>query len=324
MKFRDILVVAVVALLVPLIVHSEYHMFVLTNAAVYSAVIISLNIAFGLCGVFSLGHAAFWGIGAYTAANFLTRLQMPWVISLLAGGIVSALAGILLGIPSLKVRSFYLAVTTSGFNVIVNLCFVNWIALTYGSDGFPNIPPPFIGPYSIASTNGKYIVSIIVLLLLIWLFARIKNSRIGRAFQAIKDNELAADVSGINIHYYRVLAFAMSAFVGGVAGGLYASIQGYIAPDTFTGAQSTLLISMLLVGGYGSIWGPVLGSFFLQILSESMRFLADYYMVVYSLIVVIMALRFPGGLDALIRLVAGRLRSAWSERSCRTLPEKGV
>lgn len=322
MKFRDMLVIAVVAVMLPLVVHSEYHMFVLTNAAIYSIVIISLNIAFGLCGVFSLGHAAFWGVGAYTAANLLTRLQMPFIISLLAGGILSALAGVLIGIPSLKVRSFYLSVTTMGFNIIVNLCLVNWIRLTYGSDGFPNIPPPSIGPYSITSTNGQYILSVCMLLLIIWLFARLKDSRIGRAFRAIKDSELAAAASGINVHYFRVLAFAISAFVGGVAGGLYASMHGYIAPDTFTGEQSTLLISMLLVGGAGSIWGPVLGSFFLQILSESMRFLSDYYMAVYALIVVIMALRVPGGLDGLLRRIVGRLRAVWSRRGYDTLTEK--
>jgi len=325
LKSRDILVVALVALALPLFVHSEYHMFILTNAAIFSSVVISLNIAFGLCGVFSLGHAAFFGIGAYTTAICLTRIHMPWLIALLAGGVLSALAGVLIGVPSLKVRSFYLAVTTQGFNAIVHLCLVNWISLTHGADGFPNIPPPSIGPYRIASSDGKYIVSVIIMLLLVWMFSRLKNSRIGRAFQAIKDSEIAAAAcGGVDVHYFRVLAFAISAFVGGIAGGLFASVIGYISPDTFTGAQSTLIISMLLVGGAGSIWGPVLGSFFLQILAESMKFLADSYMAIYSLFVVIMALRVPGGLDALLRMVAGRLRTVWSRRWPGELSKKEV
>ncbi len=324
MKLRDISVVALVALLLPLVIRSEYHMFVLTNAAIYGIVIISLNIAMGLCGVFSLGHAAFWGVGAYTAANLLARFHLPFGLSLLAAGLLSALVGVVIGIPSLKVRSFYLTVTTMGFNVIVSLCLVNWIGLTHGSDGFPNIPPPSIGPYRIAGTYGKYALTVIILLLLTWLFARLKNSRIGRAFQALRDNEMAASACGVNVHYFRVLAFAMSAFVAGVAGGVYASLHGYIAPDVFSGSQSTLLVSMLLVGGPGSIWGPVYGAFFLQILSEGMRFLGDYCMAVYALIVVIMALRVPGGIDGLMGGLGVRLRAARSTCAHSTPAEKGA
>lgn len=301
MKSRYMLLPVAVALLVPLFVKSEYAIYIITMGALYGILAISLNVIMGLGGVFSLGHAAFWGIGAYVAANVLVRLHMPFLVAVIAGGLVSGLFGVALGIPSLKVRSTYLCVTTMGFNIIVLLILTNWIKLTFGSDGFPNIPPPSFGPLVCDTRLGKYFVTVTMLILAIWAFSRFKESRVGRAIQATRDNEIGATACGVNVHYYRVLAFAVSSAMAGMAGALFATLQGYIAPDTFSGATSTLLVSMLLIGGSGSVWGPVIGAFCLQALSESMRFLSDYAMAFYGLIIVLVALWLPKGLDGLAR-----------------------
>lgn len=307
MKSRYMLLPISVALLVPLVVKSEYAIYVITMGALYGILAISLNVIMGLGGVFSLGHAAFWGIGAYVGANLLVRLHMPFVAALIAGGLVSGFAGVVLGIPSLKVRSTYLCVTTMGFNTIVLLVLTNWIKVTRGSDGFPNIPPPSLGSIVFDTRLGKYFVTVGLLILAIWAFSRLKESRVGRAIQATRDNEIGATACGVNVHYYRVMAFALSAAMAGMAGALFAALQGYIAPDTFAGSTSTLLVSMLLIGGSGSVWGPVIGAFCLQALSESMRFLSDYAMAFYGLIIVLVALWLPKGLDGLARAGVARI-----------------
>lgn len=288
---------------------SDYQTYVLSLAGIFSMLTLGLNVSMGLCGLISLGHAAFFGIGAYTTAILLVRVNIPFIPSLIMGGLVAAVFGALLGIPSLKVRAFYLAITTIGFNQIVALILNNWVALTRGPDGFPGIPLPSIGPFVFESPLAKYMLIMFFLLLSVWAFSRLKESRVGRGFQAIRDNDLAAALMGIDVHYYKVLAFALGAFVSGIAGGLYASFMGYISPDTFAPATSTLVVSMLLVGGPGSVWGPVFGGFVLEILPEWMRFLEDYYMALYGLIVVLVALKMPGGLNELFRRAAARIRS---------------
>lgn len=309
MKFKNMLIPIAISIMIPFIVRSEYWFYILTLASVFSILAIGLNVIMGLCGQISIGHAAFWGIGAYTSGLLLVKLQVPFIVGLVGGGIVSALFGVLLGIPSLKVRNVYLAITTIGFNFIVNAVMNNWIALTGGPDGLPNIPPPSIGPFSFNSAVGKYAVIVTILLLFVWGFSRFKESRVGRALQAIKDDELAAGHSGINVHYYKVLAFSLGAFVTGVGGALYASFIEYISPDTFAFASSPVILSMLLVGGIGSTWGPIIGAFLLEILSEGLKFLRDYYMAIYGLLVVIIALRMPQGLAGLFSMIGARLRS---------------
>lgn len=310
MKFKNLLIPIAISVVLPLVIRSEYWFYILTLASVFSILALGLNIVMGLCGQISLGHAAFWGIGAYTSGILLVKLQVPFIVALVAGGIMSAIFGVLLGIPSLKVRNVYLAITTIGFNFIVNAVMNNWITLTGGPDGLPNIPPPSFGPLTFRTMVGKYAVIVTILLLFVWGFSRFKDSRVGRALQAIKDDELAASHSGINVHYYKVLAFTMSAFVTGVGGALYASFIEYISPDTFAFASSPVLLSMLLVGGIGSTWGPVIGAFLLEILSEGLRFLRDYYMAIYGLLVVIMALRMPQGLAGLFSMLGEKIRAS--------------
>lgn len=309
-----VLVPIVVALIVPLIIRSEYKLYVVTMAGIYGILAISLNIVMGLCGMVSLGHAAFWAIGAYTAGFLLVRFHVPFLVALFAGAVLSGIAGAVLGVPSLKVRSLYLVVTTIGFNIIVELILNNWISVTGGPDGMPNIPPPSFGPLVINTPQGKYVLVALMLLLCIWAFSRIRASRVGRAFQAIKGNELAAQLSGVNVHYYKVLAFALSSAVAGIAGVLFACLVGYISPDTFMHSISSLFITMMLVGGSGSVWGPLIGAGLLQFLSEGMRFMKDYYMALYGLLTVIIAIRMPGGLE-------GLLRSAW-DRFCTWVAQR--
>jgi len=323
-KAKHWLIATVVVVLLAAVVRSDYHIYVLSLAGLFSILTVGLNFTMGLCGLTSLGHAAFWGIGAYTAALLLLRTRIPFIVALVVGGLAGGLAGALLGVPSLKVRSFYLAITTIGFNQIVDLILNNWVNVTRGPDGLPGIPSPALGPFILDSPREKYMLIMCCLLLAVWAFSRIKESRVGRAFQAIKDDELAAELMGINIHYYKVLAFALGAAVAAIAGGLYACFIGYVSPDTFSNATSTLIVSMLLVGGPGSVWGAVIGGCLLEVLPEWMRFLRDYYMALYGFVVVIMALRMPGGLDGLFARVADHLQARIQRRQGKALAGKGV
>ncbi|OQB48163.1 MAG: D-allose transport system permease protein AlsC [Firmicutes bacterium ADurb.Bin153] len=290
-----------ILLALPLFAKTDYQMYVLSLGAISSILVISLNYLMGLCGLTSLGHAAFWGLGAYTTALLLTRLNFPFIVALLMGGIVSAMVGVLLGIPSLKIKNVYLVITTIGFNQILELIFNNWVPLTRGADGIPQIPPPSLGPIIFSTPIAKYYFIVSVMLISVLAFARIKDSRVGRAVQAIRDNEMAAESSGIDVRFYKILIFTISAFVAGISGGLLASFIGYISPDTFSPAASQTIVAMLLVGGPGTIWGAVVGGFMLQIIPEWMRFLKESYMALYGLLVAIIALKAPGGIGELVR-----------------------
>ncbi|HQJ24569.1 MAG TPA: branched-chain amino acid ABC transporter permease, partial [Bacillota bacterium] len=181
------------------------------------------------------------------------------------------------------------------------LIFNNWVTLTRGADGIPQIPPPSLGPIIFSTPIAKYYFIVSVMLISVLAFARIKDSRVGRAVQAIRDNEMAAESSGIDVRFYKILIFTISAFVAGISGGLLASFIGYISPDTFSPAASQTIVAMLLVGGPGTIWGAVVGGFMLQIIPEWMRFLKESYMALYGLLVAIIALKAPGGIGELAR-----------------------
>jgi branched-chain amino acid transport system permease protein len=316
MRLKHWIIAIVVLIVLPLIINSHYHRYVLTMAVIFSILIIGLNFLMGLCGQISLAHASFWGIGAYTSALLMIRLNFPFVIALIGAGIVSLVAGILLGIPSLKLRGFYLAITTLGFGEIVNLVLNNWTWLTRGPDGLPGIPPPSVGPFVFTNNLEKYYVVMAIFLFTLWMFEKIKNSRVGRAIQSIRDNELAAEAMGVNTRYYKVLSFALSTFVAGLAGGLFAHFVGYISPDNFVNTQSFTAIGMLILGGSGTTWGPVIGATLLNVLPEWLRFLRNYYIAIYGLAIVVIAIKMPTG-------IVGVLKSKFSNVPQRSVKKRG-
>jgi branched-chain amino acid transport system permease protein len=195
---------------------------------------------------------------------------------------------------------------TMGFNIILVLVLINWDTFTHGGDGITGIPSPAIGSFAFDTDNRFFYLILAVLVLLVIAAMRIKQSRIGRAFQSIRESEIAAETMGIHTHHLKILAFALSAFYSGVAGSLYAHVTMYISPDIFNFLESARILVMLLIGGSGSIIGALLGGFILTFLPEALRFMSSWYMAAYGAGIILLIVYMPTGITGLITRLARR------------------
>jgi len=301
-------------LLFPWLVNSSYWLNMVNLAIGFSVACLGLNIVLGYTGQLSLAQAAFWGVGAYTSAILTARLGVSVWGGMLAAFVVAGLFGVLLGIPTLKLTGHYLAMTTIGFGIILQLILINAIWLTNGSDGIPKIPSPSIGSLELKDPGSFFYIAALSLILLTWASIRLKDSRVGRAFMAIRENEMAAETTGVDSTYYKVVAFALSAAYAGFGGWLFAhSGSHYISPDTFSFDQSVVLLAMAVLGGNGSAVGAVTGAVLLTMAPEVLRFLRDSYMMVYAAGIVAVMIFMPGGIASLVRTLPAsqRLREWW-------------
>ncbi|HEX7513468.1 MAG TPA: branched-chain amino acid ABC transporter ATP-binding protein/permease [Candidatus Methylomirabilis sp.] len=317
-----ILALLVVAVLVfPLAVTSNYWLNLVNLSISFSIACLGLNIVLGYAGQLSLAQAAFWGVGAYTSALLTTGLGWPVWPCMLIAFIVAGLFGVCLGIPTLKLTGHYLAMTTIGFGIILQLILINAIWLTGGSDGITKIPSPWLGSLELKDPSTFFYVAAFSLLLLTWASIRLKDSRVGRAFLAVQGNEMAAETMGIDTTVYKVMAFALSAAYAGYGGALFAhSGSHYISPDTFSFDQSVVLLAMAVLGGNGSAIGAIVGATLLTLLPEMLRFLKDSYMMVYAAGIVAVMIFMPGGIAGLVKGLpfALRLRAWWNAGSAAT------
>ena len=320
-------VLALGVLVFPKVVSSSYWMN-LTNLAIsFSIACLGLNIVLGYAGQLSLAQAAFWGVGAYTSAILTTRLGMPVWTGMIAAFFVAAFFGVVLGIPTLKLSGHYLAMATIGFGIILQLILINAIWLTGGSDGITKIPSPWIGSLELKDPNAFFYVAAVSLLLFTWAAIRLKGSRVGRAFMAIRENEMAAETTGVDSTYYKIMAFALSAGYAGFGGWLFAhSASHYISPDTFSFEQSVMLLAMAVLGGNGSAMGAIVGAVLLTLLPEVLRLLKDSYMMVYAAGIVLVMIFMPGGIASLVKAlkVSHRLAEWWNAGSAVTQEIAGV
>lgn len=300
-------VLLILLILLPQIMTSNYVMQLVNTAIVYLIIVMGLNFVIGFSGQISLAATAFWGIGAYTSAILTTKLQLSFWAALPLAAILAMLVGLVIGFPTLKLSKFYLGIATIGFGEIIALVLLNWTSLTNGSSGLPGIPKPKIGSFTFKTDYQFFYILLVIALLLLFVSIRIKNSRFGRSLLAINNNEIAAQTCGINAHIYKMAAFALSAFYAGIAGSLYAHLIGYISPDQFVFRQSIIFLCMFMIGGSGYIAGPAIGSLLLTMLPEMMRFLKDYYMALYGLLVVVLAIVMPTGISGLIEKYLPRL-----------------
>jgi len=305
---------ALAVLVFPWVVNSSYWLNMVNLAIGFSVACLGLNIVLGYTGQLSLAQAAFWGVGAYTSAILTTRLGMPAWGGMIAAFVVAGFFGVLLGIPTLKLTGHYLAMTTIGFGIILQLILINAIWLTKGSDGIPKIPSPWLGSYELKDPGAFFYVAAVSLILFTWASIRLKDSRVGRAFLAIQGNEMAAETMGVDSTYYKVMAFALSAGYAGFGGWLFAhSGSHYISPDTFSFDQSVMFLAMMVLGGNGSAVGSIVGATLLTLVPEVLRFLKDSYMMVYAAGIVLVMIFMPGGIAGLVRTlpVSPRLREWW-------------
>jgi branched-chain amino acid transport system permease protein len=287
------------AIAVPLVL-SGYHLQVAVMVGIFALLTISLNLLSGYAGMISLGHAGFFLIGSYTSAILATRFAMPFPVSLVAAAVVTAASGLLLSIPALKLSGHFLAVITIAFGLILHLLSINLEVITNGVSGISGIPRPSFGSWSMKSDVGYYWLVLAMLALVCLLVSAYVRSGYGRALRALRDDEIAAGCMGVDVKLAKVHAFVISAAIAGIAGCLYAHYVRYINPESFTLDISIRILIMMVVGGVGSILGSLVGAFVVYVLPESLRFLNDYYYLVFGFVIMLLMLVLPRGLVSLI------------------------
>jgi branched-chain amino acid transport system permease protein len=301
-KHAILLALVVAALAIPLMVDSNYILRLVNMALIFSLLAVSLNIVLGYTGQIALGHAAFFGIGAYTAALISAGSSglLFWP-GFLAAGIVTGISGLLIGIPALRLKGHYLALATLGFGEIMRHIFFNWREVTHGMDGIGGIPAPSVGFFTFASDKSFFYLTLAILALVMIATLRVERSKFGRRLAAIRDAELAAGTSGVNVFRLKIIAFGLSAAVAGFAGSLYAHLITFISPDTFVFDVTAQILSMVLVGGIGTTWGPVLGAILLTFLPEALRISKAYYQLIYGVGIIVLIVFLPMGLLGLVQ-----------------------
>jgi branched-chain amino acid transport system permease protein len=294
-------VLALVLPWLPLGASTDYLVRIATTAVLYMILALGLNIVPGFNGLLDLGFVGFYGIGAYTAGLLTIHFELSvWVILPLAA-LNGALFGILLGAPTLRLTGDYFAIVTFGFSELVVLVIRNELWLTRGPMGLPGISPPSVFGHVLVNHWEFLYMAVILLMLVLLVVTRLENSRIGRAWFAIREDEIAAQCCGVNLIHYKVVAFAISASIGALGGAFYAKWFKFIHPDMFKFWESILILCLIVSGGLGSIFGTMLGALILIPLSEILRivlpqslFSARY--LIYGLILVLMMRWRPSGM----------------------------
>ncbi|AJE03339.1 branched-chain amino acid ABC transporter permease [Geobacter pickeringii] len=304
--FRFILF-AVLIMALPSILSGGYLLNVFVFVGIHTLLAVALNLLLGYAGQISLGQAAFFGLGAY-ASGILTATygQNPWV-SMVAVAAAVGLLAFLIGFPILKLKGHYLAMATLGFGIIVYIALNEAVDLTGGPSGLSGIPNLALGGLTFDNDLKNYYLVWGVTLATILLSLNLVNSRVGRGLRAIHDSEVAARVMGVHVRLLKVQIFALSAVISSLAGSLYAHTMTFVSPASFGFNFSVELVTMVIIGGLGSIYGSFLGAALLTLLPEMLRAFQDYDIIVYGLLLIIMTMFMPGGLVRGVPALARRL-----------------
>jgi branched-chain amino acid transport system permease protein len=299
---------AILVLLAARMQFDGYVLNILMQATTFAIAVFGLSVVLGLCGQINLAQAAFFGFGAYVVGIGTTDLHLSYWICLPAGCLVALAAGAFLGASTLRLGGHYLAMVTISFQQIVTLVMINAIWLTHGPDGVSNIGRP-----ALFSTSQSYLAFCVAMLAIVGYFVwHLPDTRLGRAMRAVRDNELAAGVNGIDIFRTKVYAFALCAALGGLAGGLFAGGFAYVSPDQFSFAESIVFLTMSLLGGSASPIGSAIGTGLLILIPEWLRFLKSIpglYLAIYGLFVILIIRFMPDGIWGFVNVGLDRLRS---------------
>ena len=283
------------------LVAPTYVVFLGTLVAVNAIVAIGLNLLSGYTNQLSFGHAGFLAIGAYVAALLTLHLPvLPVPLTLLAAGLATALVGLALGIPCLRLEGLYLAMATLAFGFVVTEAITNLDWLTRGNDGL-RVPLARLGPWTLDTDAARYYLAVAVAAAMILAALNVAATRTGRAFLAIRTSEIAAEASGIHAAAYKTIAFVLSAFYTGVAGGLFAFVVGFLSPDAFDVFLSVDFLVMIILGGLGSVLGSVAGAAIVTVLNDSLAGFQAYRPLIFGAIMIVCMLFMPGGLAAMTR-----------------------
>ncbi len=299
---------ALLALTLPFWLANPYFLHVVIMAGIFGVLALSLNLLLGYTGQLSLGHAAFFGIGAYTSA--LLTLRLDWSVwpALACAVAFTALTGWLIGRLALKLRGAYFVLVTISFAGVISLVSVNWMELTNGPLGLPGVPAPELGPWSLRAKSAYYYLVLAGVVLSYLVCARLVGSRIGRAFLALRENEPLAESVGVDVTHYLVLAAVVSAGMAGLAGSLYAHYTRFVSPEVFLFTYTVTMVVMVVAGGKGTLAGPLVGALLFTALPEALRLATSWQwqMLAYGVLLVLLVFFLPRGIVPAL--------AAWRER----------
>lgn len=327
---RTLLAIGIILLILPWILPNRYQVGLAMFIGINTLIVIGLNLLLGYAGQISLGHAAFYGLGAYACGILTTKYQLsPWLALLIALVFVGLVAAFI-GRPTLRLKGHYLAMATMGFGIIVQTLFAEMSWLTKGAEGLDKIPSLRVFGFVFSSELHFYYLIWALVLLVQWCVIQLVKGKIGRALLAIHSNEAAAQALGIDLARQKLQIFVLSAVLAGLAGGVYAFTIRYINPETFGSNFSILLVTMVMVGGMGNLWGPLVGAPILSIIPDLLRnaqnpLIKDSDTLIYGLFLMVVIIFMPQGLVYGWRRLRDRLVRLWSSvrKSGKPDAEKG-
>ena len=278
----------------------KYSVFLLSLLSIYALVSLGLNLLMGYTGQIAAGHAGFLAIGAYVTALITANFGwLPCPVTLLLAGAISGVIGFLLGIPILRLKGFYIAMATLAFGVVISEIILQWSSLTGGDDGF-SVPSARIGSFVFDSDFKLFYLIVPVTIIMTLLAKNLVKGYIGRAFIALRESEVAAQTIGVDLAKYKTIAFAISAFYTGVAGGLFAFLITFLSPDAFTIELSIDFIAMIVIGGMGSILGSIIGAVILTGIQQVLAGLLDLQILIFGLSLIIFMIFMPRGIVGML------------------------
>jgi branched-chain amino acid transport system permease protein len=305
---------AVISLGIPWIVTERYYFYMIALSGIWTILALSLNFVLGYAGQVSLCHGSFFGIGAYTSVLLVQEAGWSYWLALPAAALFSGVIGFLIGIPALRSKGPYFAICTLGFGMIVTILLENWISLTGGTNGISNIPPPdpipllFWGKISFHSMAPQYYLILATIYFLLFFTRRLVDSRTGRAFLAIRRNEALAESVGVDPRRYKLTAFTIGSFFAGVAGSFYSWLVAFITPAISSIHVSFEALIFLVVGGVGTLVGPILGTLILTLIPEYLQVIPEYRMMIYGVLLFLTIVFMPRGVMGAAQSLAIRCK----------------
>ena len=296
-KYTFIGILLAIIFFLPLILADQrYILFLMCVSGIYIIVNSGLDLCFGYSGQISIGQAAFYAIGAYTSAILSTNYGVPVFLAMLCGGITAAIIGYLLSFSAVKLVHHFLALVTIGFGEIVRLLILNSVDVTGGPDGFIGIPALKLFGITFGTNQSFFYIVFVLTIVFLVLKSSIVNSRVGRAFIAIRENPIASEAFGIKLSRYKAMAFGVGALFAGIGGALYAHLVRFISPETFSLDQSIMFLVMVLIGGMGTFLGPIVGAVLVIIVNEWLQVFGDFQMAIYGVIIIVVLFFLPKGI----------------------------
>jgi branched-chain amino acid transport system permease protein len=307
-RIRNLIIIAAVLALLAILpqVTSEYITYVAVLAIIYAILTGSYDLTTGYTGPLTFCHGAFYGIGAYTSALLTLKAGLPFWAAFPLSGIMVFIFAAIIGYPGLRLKGHYFAVTTFFFGHFIYLVILNSVSLTNGPMGLRNVPPPegFLG-ISFTSLNSSYYLILIFGVLAVAFLYFLVNSGIGKILISIRENEELSEAIGVNTSLYKVLAFSIGAGIAGLAGSLFAHFFRLLHPTTFAWMTSEMVVIMALVGGLGTLIGPIIGAGIVTLILELMRFAPEFRFIIWSVALIAVLIIEPRGLMGLVRRIQG-------------------